>query len=334
MPLVVQVVKIFTGGEGSLQLKHFMVAKSRVAAHLLLHNDIILEFEYINSEDVRINHRWSEKQFVDYFLDCYFHVFLSHPGQGQVNRSHKAEPNRDNPWDMEILLHELERLKGHNGYPFGEFLFDPAFTQNKIKYIETMKEYSIPTLRISLRLMVGRIPLSVRLEIAAFLAKHGNKCCLKLPFTTNSQALKFPEGGLEDVLEKLIQFHKLYGDKIHYAILQPLLPNRKEYKMVFLNGNFSHTAENDKKANPAFAFGTVESRVSFATEILTVLRQRLPGCLFAPLMRFDVMFYDGKMVLNEIESLEAQFSGTGDGNVGGFLEKFWVDLLLYWSLHE
>jgi hypothetical protein len=52
-------------------------------------------------------------------------------------------------WDIEDLLLEYQRLRGHTGYPASAL--DPVFLQDKIKYLEALdKDDFLPTLRISM----------------------------------------------------------------------------------------------------------------------------------------------------------------------------------------
>ena len=127
--------------------------------------------------------------------------------------------------------------------------------------------------------------------------------CIKLPFTTNSQAFSFPKD-LNEIKARIKSFYSNYHEKIHYAMLQPRLGNRKEYKHVFMNGTHSHVAKNDKETHGHEFFSTQE-RKRFAETNMPILRSSVPHFLAFPLVRLDIIWYKGRMVLNEIESLEA-----------------------------
>jgi hypothetical protein len=327
------VFKVYTTSRGK-QDARFKAAAARARTNLGHRFDI--EIHYLTVENVRVQ-RMSEAQFIDYFLDCDFHVFLTHIGQGQVNRHHLQEPHRENPWNMEVLLEELKRLKGHTGFPFKNFLYCPAFTQDKYMYLFLLREYTIPTLRISLTLCEGdiRIPTTVRDEIRSFMDRHslgeGDEPCkfvFKLPFTTNGQAIDYPTT-YEEVLEAIQHMFNRFKGKIHYGLLQPCLKNRKEYKICFSNGQFLH--ENFEPNSPAGskAFGTSDERKAFAEEIMNALKVRVPGLLYAPLMRIDVMYYAGEMVLNEVESLEAVSWGPDEHKLDSDTDSFWLDFIVY-----
>jgi hypothetical protein len=318
-------IKVFIGGVECVQYGKFMEAAKTFQSHF---PDRKVNFTYLQTSDIRSNN-WTERQFVQIMSDSDAHIFLSHPLQGQVNRPHTQEPWRQFPWDAEVFLEELQHLKMHAGFPFSDYLFDPAFTQDKYKYLFNLSEYTIPTIRVSLRLgKDGQLPQSEILRIKDWMPEvdEGAGFVLKLPFTTNSQAIKYPKT-LDSICEGIFHFYNKFKDKIHYAILQPCLQNRKEYKLVFLNGEFTHVAIPHKEASPSKAFGDPASRQLFAEECLAALQNRMVGCLFVPIFRIDIMYYKGKMVLNEIESLEAMYEGTKEGPTSVHLEEFWYQCI-------
>ena len=325
-----KVFKVFVGCELGVQWAKFEVARCRFETNT---QRLPFKFIYLTTTDIR-ERNLTEKEFVDFFLDCDIHIFLSHPLQGQTDRSHHAEPRRLHPWDAEVVLQELNRLKCHKGYPHGNYFHDGAFTQDKLSYISLLQQYTIPTHCISLRLRAdGILPSSSLLEIEQFISKgldEGYGYVLKLPFTTNSKSIKFPKN-LADILDGVRLFHQKYRDKIHYAILQPCLANRKENRFIFLNGKFSHIACNAKNPKPSIQFGSLDSRTAFAVGIMSTLLQT--ECfLSGPMVRLDIMCYKGNMVLNEIESLEALYEANSfTESTGKFLEEFWYDALYYFG---
>ena len=51
---------------------------------------------------------------------------------------------------MPEALAEYNRLKHHTGFPSGEQLRCPVFTQDKIEYIRCLGELAIPTITVAL----------------------------------------------------------------------------------------------------------------------------------------------------------------------------------------
>jgi hypothetical protein len=131
------VVRVFMGGDGAIQIKHFVTALSRLKI------DDKYKIEYINTEDVR--KRFSEpSKFVDWLLGSHIHFILAHVHQGisQLN------------WCMIDLGDQLLRLHYHHGFPNGDSLKCPIFTQNKFRYITALEEFANPTLKINLEEIV------------------------------------------------------------------------------------------------------------------------------------------------------------------------------------
>jgi hypothetical protein len=84
---------------------------------------------------------WSEKEFIGWLLESDIHMIVSHPHQGTETFG----------WDVSILYNEFGRLYDHIGFPSGEQLMCPIFTQHKYGYLEPMRTFKMtnPTLRIS-----------------------------------------------------------------------------------------------------------------------------------------------------------------------------------------
>ena len=96
-------------------------------------------------------------------------------------------------------------------------------------------------------------------------------------------------------------------------MIQPKLSNRKEYKVIVLNGIASHILP--QKANgitcPGRAFASKQELFLFAESAVRCLKQNRPGSLVEGLMRVDIMQNcRGNMVVNEFESLEAIYESS------------------------
>jgi hypothetical protein len=131
----VVLVRVFKGNKGSEQYKHFTTALSRWRV------PINYKIEYIDTDEVKIRFK-NPSELIDWLLGSHVHFILGHIHQGIVSQ-------RD--WHMDDLRRQLVRLKFHSGFPNGEKLQCPIFTQNKIRYIKAIKELANPTLAIVLR---------------------------------------------------------------------------------------------------------------------------------------------------------------------------------------
>jgi hypothetical protein len=146
--------------------------------------------------------------------------------------------------------------------------------------------------------------------------------------------VKFPK-----TIEKAVEIIKSapynrdvgYG-QIPYLMVQPCMYNRKEYKVVMLNHVpvFATTSSSSKRCsngvNKAFVDNDRLDLLKFAEEQLNEFKLNCPGAITDGLFRVDVLQNnDGKMVVNEFESLEASYFTTGDKQIAvqDFLFHYW-----------
>ena len=87
---------------------------------------------------------WGPQQLVDWLLCSDVHFILSH-----VHKGMSALGESQMGWNMLLLQKQLMRLRDHRGYPNGDKLQCPIFLQDKLKYIELVFQFSIPTFSIS-----------------------------------------------------------------------------------------------------------------------------------------------------------------------------------------
>lgn len=119
---------------------------------------------------------------------------------------------------------------------------------------------------------------------------------------------------------------KLYG----YAMLQPCI-GKSEQKVVFLNGIASYITKKFSNTKSG-VFATDAEIIAFAQEAFDVMKSRLgENCYFSQLGRGDVMYnsFEQRMVVNEFENIEAEYSSSGDkawdGRVFSMIQQFYED---------
>jgi hypothetical protein len=184
----------------------------------------------------------------------------------------------------------------------------------------------------------------------SFMQTYNEGCgwVLKAPFVTNSMHflyfLKEPDDivwKLELVSRAVFEEEKCYV--IPYMMLQPRMQNRKEYKVVLLNGERKHIFydRSQRRDCGAFSKESPNRLFEFAQNALHLLRKARPHAILDYLVRVDVFETqeketytneDGKVsirnrwVVNEFESLEAQFSSSGDNDseVYKFCNDYWL----------
>lgn len=123
-------IRVFRGAKNSCQYGPFMAAIRDVLPSIeaSVHPRVVV-VEYADVESV-CSKKWSMENLIDWLLESHIHMIITHIHQGF--RSHQVE------LDMQNVESQLKRLKFHNGFPNGDQLKCPVFTQNKIKYLHLL----------------------------------------------------------------------------------------------------------------------------------------------------------------------------------------------------
>lgn len=131
--------RVFTGGKSYAQGTSFTSAVNEMKLPPNLYR-----MEIINITLIKDN-RLSPRQLVDWLLSSHVHIILSHVHQGLSGANELMLG-----WNMNELARELSRLKNHVGFPTGNQLDCPVFTQDKCKYLSAIPRFCNPTFRVEL----------------------------------------------------------------------------------------------------------------------------------------------------------------------------------------
>jgi hypothetical protein len=157
---------------------------------------------------------------------------------------------------------------------------------------------------------------------------------VKAPYITNSRWHKHYCETSEDVMRAITSaLSIMYGDAhsppksypIPYLMLQERVEKNDEVKLIFLNRQFSHIAKIDRNPSSLPPFSTTDL-VEFASSILNILAGSDLTFILDGIVRVDVFkSNDGRLVVNELESLEANYYGDArdEARVRLFLENYW-----------
>ena len=170
-------IRGFMGGINSMQVATF---KAAVADQN--YENSKFTFTYVSVKEVK-NLGWKPKDFVDWLLGSHVHFILSHVHQGLERLQ----------WNLEELLEQLKRLKYHKGFPTGEKLECPIFTQDKYEYIRAIPSLTNETLKVELT-DEEEISMDVQYSISQFINSNNEGCgwVVKAPFTTtNSHFIRY-----------------------------------------------------------------------------------------------------------------------------------------------
>jgi hypothetical protein len=281
---------------------------------------------------------WTPRMLVDWLAGGDFHIITTHVHQGLPN------------WNAGDVAVELQRLHGHPGFPNGLNLCCPVFLQHKFHYLLGLRQYVNPTLTVQLPLMTavvdrrGNTTLTSvveaddfdRLDINKFLDKYneGKGWVIKLPFVTLREGMIYASTK-SDVYSGLELVAAKYGNRVPYAMIQPWLVNRKEYKVIVCNGRASHILPQKANGTSARGMGFSESPhhgvMKFADAMVQQLGHVCPGTMTDYLLRVDVMQKrTGNMIVNELESFEASYESSKLSETratNALVRKFWDDML-------
>ena len=133
------IVRVFTGGIDSVQSGAFIHAMSSVQKRLCGSINIILET--LNTAEL-CKMKLQPDQLIEWLLNSHVHFILAH--------IHQSLLLHNLVWDMKFACQQYYRLKYHLGFPSGDQLRCPVFTQDKIKYIECLEQLAVKTMTIPL----------------------------------------------------------------------------------------------------------------------------------------------------------------------------------------
>ena len=335
------VVRVYAGAKdmGNFQYNGFFSAWKR--CNLLTKLQAKVETMY--HKEVK-EKEWGYRDVINWLLDSSFHVILCHMHQGRKLF--------DIPWDITGYLLELRRLGYHPGFPQVEHLQCSIFTQNKLMYLSALKEHD----RINHTLIIAlkNYNMYLKKDNKLIYGKYSEvifewhdpqevieklkDCCpeyldctwvVKYPCKTNHDQLRYVNN-FKDLKEVITQNYNSQetGLSVPYCIIQPKLKNGKEYKVVCLNHKASHIKI--KNNHISTGFSNSEELHKFAEDSIQLLEDELHSTILNGLVRVDIMLRnDGKMIVNEFESLEAEFvkSAITDNCVVTFIENYWFQIL-------
>jgi hypothetical protein len=310
-------VRVFIGGFDSIQIAPF---KGAVFDQNFDCNRY--SFTYISVSDIK-KFNWTPRNLIDWLLECHVHFILSHVHQGLERLQ----------WNLVELMNELKRLRYHKGFPNGNNLECPIFTQDKYKYLQSVASITNPTLKIEL---TEEKSVLINIDVESFMLENDEGCgwVLKAPFTTNCQFIRYCKDKV--AIENFIELAtKKYLYILPYVMLQACMKNRKEYKVVVINQRALYLANHHKKIGTSYSKFPHTALLNFAENAVVQLKLNCPSTITDGLVRVDIFKNaNDELVVNEFESLEACYyskkdsSFTAEADVSTFLrEKYWKNKL-------
>jgi len=135
---------------------------------------------------------------------------------------------------------------------------------------------------------------------------------VKTPFSTNSHNKKWANS-LEDIIKRIKGQYKDLYNAFPYTMVQATMKNRKEYKVVLFNREPRYISILRKSTGQAFSESPHTRLMGFAVDALNEFSSSCPDALLDSLVRVDIFQTKlGKLVVNEVESLEADHYSRGE----------------------
>ena len=165
---------------------------------------------------------------------------------------------------------------------------------------------------------------------------------MKAPFITNRQHFHSYPKNAEAAIQSFKSIHnKIAVDNtcflVPYVMLQERVSPNKEVKMIFLGGKFHHiTSTSIGNVVMSLAGYSRNDLIVFATSVMAFVALHAEYILDG-LVRIDI-FKDnaGKLVVNELESLEARSFSANDqinSSCERFLSEYW-EKIIFRSINE
>ena len=162
---------------------------------------------------------------------------------------------------------------------------------------------------------------------------------MKAPFVTNSLYLKRYTADALSTVQAINNIRKdlLWLDKarapscylVPYVMIQPRVEDNREAKLVFIDRKFFHISSHSSRLVVQKLPGiTQEEMIDFATDALDALHDSGKSVILDGVVRVDILKgNDGRLVVNEFESLEARrftLNTNHQHNVN-------AQIILYWE---
>jgi hypothetical protein len=350
------VVNIYSGlANENKQTVHFKEAKENVAALFPNINIVYNEMDVLQFRNNVIEKKWTYKTLVDWLLSSHIHFIICHPHQGLIERGIDIAPLE--------LYNELQRLKFHIGFPSGDELNCPVFTQNKAIYLNALYQYKLcnPTFFINVEddfyLYSDDLKLFFDNHWELQKRKDNNGggqdkktgYILKTPFSYNRRN-KVELKDNEHLLENTFCYHDQFKNVqfssnttttqtttglpiqrgMPYFMVQPMMSNRREFKIVLFNHRALYiSASPTQTLGFAFKKENMEYIFKFSEYALNVCKEKCPHMITDGLIRIDVFEnQNNNLIVNEIEGLEAKYDHATKFELTGDLEQ---KLQMYWT---
>lgn len=141
------VIRAFIGGTTGRQSDQATSAMNRVFI-FFKERGIKIDVQWYTIDYVMNEKKWSVDELISDLLRADVHFLACHLHEGMVARSRLG----DDSWNMNNILHNLDRLTYHVGFPMGKHVKCPVLRSDKTKLYECLSRQAlcIPAMSIAL----------------------------------------------------------------------------------------------------------------------------------------------------------------------------------------
>ena len=132
-------VRVFTGADASNQKGPFLIALQAFKRSVTSISGKNIIVEELSTKQLAA-YKWQPSEFVSWLLHSHVHFILGHVHQSL--RLHNLY------WYMPEALNQYQRLTYHPGFPSGEQVRCPVFTQDKHVYIRSLGDLAVKTITV------------------------------------------------------------------------------------------------------------------------------------------------------------------------------------------
>lgn len=160
---------------------------------------------------------------------------------------------------------------------------------------------------------------------------------LKAPYTANN--LHYVGRGCsnlmvvrQELIAAITKRHSANSFPFPYLLLQPRVPNPKEFKIILHNGigKYFHQRGMNSYYTPRKSSPIYKDVMEFAKLVYDELKLRSQSIILEGLVRVDIMQVQSKFLVNEIEGVDSNYSSTNPENevmTQHFLKQHWANII-------
>ena len=163
-------------------------------------------------------------------------------------------------------------------------------------------------------------------EEYAFDRQEGVIFYLKPPYSQGRVGFKNRRFKTSNELLALLNEPQVQTLKLPYIMIQVFLPNPKEVKLIYFNGEFQYFTKTSTSTAPR---QNSEGIKLFAANVLCKLQQHCPAVTNHGLFRIDIFRFNDRLFLNEFEAFDSQSDGNNkqDADSRSLMQNFWYQEL-------